>query len=426
MFNLISVVVSIIFWLVALSLFPYVFGPPLGIFIGLMTFLFILPWIPGAIEPFMIRPNRHREMGGDYKMSRAGFFTDLQQGREKVKTSWNGSFIEMLMDYDGRRHEGEDPSNPLRHDQEDYWEVVPSGALPDSHPLPFPAPKGVGSSDWWMWVMYSPISMIWWSWKRLVYKLTGAVWVGVPGFRTLRIYPLERYEMHDLPDGNRVMVLKKDFSDHYRVAQFQLGVRVPSADTQDLMPVKVEFNVILRVTNSFLVAFNTDDRWAQRISAAAADAISSFTRTKPVAEVLAISDPTKAREMTDEVTRQLSRMLGPIGIEVTESQYVDISPTDPSDANMLGDKARAKVYKDSRELRAEGDAAPVRKIGQALKDFPEAAQIPGIDGIVRAVEAAGDRATIFLGDPRTINPLDAAQLAELRRLTAPTNPAGGP
>lgn len=427
--NALGVLGGTLLWGLALYLFPVIAGSIVGVFLGAMTILFILPFIPRALEPFMIRPNRHRDSArpdGHYEMSRAGFFTDLQQGRVKVKVTWNGSFITMLMDYDGRRFGGEDPSNDLRTDQEGYWQVVPSGNLPDSHPLPFPAPKGIGSKWWLVWMLYAPFSLVWWAWTRLVYALTGAVWVGIPGFRTIRIYPLERFVVHTLEDGTRELVQKWDFSDHYRVADFQLGIRVPSADTNDLMPVKVEFNEIGRVTNPFLVAFNTDDQWPQRFSAAGVNAISTYTRRKPVREVLAAHDAASAEEMSDMITERMTRSLGGIGIIVLESQYIDISTVNARDAEMLGDVARAEVDKTARELRAKGDAAPVREIGMAMREYPEAAHIPAIEARVRAVGAAGDRAIIFFGNDNSDKPMDAVQIQQLRELNARLAPPKTP
>lgn len=423
--NLLGLLGGVVLWGLGLAFLPVVTMPIVVGFLGLMTALAIIPFIPRAIEPFMIRPNRHsNEAGADghYRMSRTGFFTDLQQGRVKVKITWNGSFVTMLMDYDGRRFEGEDPRNPLRPDQEGYWKVSLSGDLPDSHPLPFPAPKMADSARWWAWVLYAPFSVIWWTWTRLVYGLTGAVWVGFPGFRTVRIYPLPRLVVEVQEDGTRKLEPKWDYSDHYRVGDFQLGIRVPAADTQDLMPVRVEFNEIGQVTNPFLVAFNTDDQWTQRFVSAGVSAISTFTRRKPVRDVLAASDAAAAEEMSTAVTERMNRSLNDIGIIVRESQYVDVSTVNPQDAERLGDVARAQVDKTARELRAKGEAAPIREIGQAMKDFPEARDIPALEAQVRTAAAAGDKAIIILGNAGGIQPTDAAMLRELRALNARLGP----
>ncbi len=427
--NIAGALVGTLLWGLALVASPLLAGTIVGLFMGAMLILFALPFIPRALEPFMIRPNRHRDSArpdGHYDMSRSGFFTDLQQGRVKVKITWNGSFVTMLMDYDGRRFEGEDPGNHLRHDQEGYWRVVPSGDLPDSHPLPFPAPKGIGSGRWLVWMLYAPFSVIWWAWTRLVYGLTGAVWVGIPGYRTIRIYPLDRFVVHTRADGTRELVQKWDYSDHYRVADFQLGIRVPSADTADLMPVKVEFNEIGQTTNPFLVAFNTDDQWPQRFSAAGVSAISTFTRQKPVREVLAASDARSAEEMSETITERMTRSLSGIGIIVKESQYVDISTVRETDATALGDVARAQVDKTARELRAQGEASPIREIGKAMREYPEAAHIPALEAQIRTAQAAGDKAIIVIGNNADVRPLDAVQVRELRelnaRLTPPTTP----
>jgi regulator of protease activity HflC (stomatin/prohibitin superfamily) len=418
--NIAGAVAGTLLWGFALYAFPTTAGLIVGLFLGIVAILVGLTFIPRALEPFMIEPNRHKDApdkDGHYEKSRIGFFTDLQQGRVKVKITWNGSFVTMLMDYDGRRFEGEDPANNLRLDQQGYWKVVESGNLPDSHPLPFPAPKGFGSPRWFVWMLYAPFSIIWWAWTRLVYWFTGAVWVGIPGYRTIRIYPLERFKFEDRDDGGRVLVRKWDYSDHYRVGDFQLGVRVPSADTNDLMPVRVEFNEVGRVINPFLVAFNTDDQWPQRFTAACVSAISTYTRQKPLREVLAAKDTANAEEMSDSITARMTRSLEGIGIIVLESQYVDVSPVNDQDAEMLGDVARAQVDKTARELRAQGEASPIREIGKAMREYPEAAHIPALEAQVRTAQVAGDKAIIILGNNSGIQPMEAATLKTLREIS---------
>ena len=125
--------------------------------LGLYILMYAVPLLPPLMEKLMVRPNRP----DGYWMPRFGFFTDLQPGRVKVKVTWFGTFVTCLMNWQGKRFVGEDPDNHFTHSHQGYWEVVDSGDLPDSHPLPFPMPRG--GREWWIWLLYSPFSVAFWA-----------------------------------------------------------------------------------------------------------------------------------------------------------------------------------------------------------------------------------------------------------------------
>lgn len=400
-----SSVITAVGW-IAWALFVVVMGALLG--------LFVLPLFPFLVDKLVIRPNADKTNTWPYPKNEFGFFTYLHPGQVKMIERWGGTFVRAIMDYDGRMFIGERRDNDYTPDQEEYWTVVKTGGgHHDSHPIPFP-----GFKAYWWWIFYSPISIAWWLWKLWVYRLTGAVFVGIPGYQTLRIYPLERFKKAIDSNGEVTLQMVKDYSDHYRVAEFQSPIRLPSADTQDLMRVWALFNNVLRVENPFFVAYNTNNEWPMRLLASSTASIAAAIRFRPAEEVVAAKNKDEARKLEADIQQELANAVASIGLAVVKTEYMDIDYVDEKDAEKMADKARSLVDKQAAENRAKGNAAPIREFGQALKDFPEAGIIPQTEALVRATQAAAatDKAFIFLGDPRSINPLDAAQIKELRNL----------
>jgi len=388
---------------------------------GVMAALFVIPLVPPLMDKLMIKPNRNRPDGTEpqwpYKPSRSGFFTDLQPGRVKMIETWEGSFIRALMDYNDRVFAGELSTNIYTPDMQQYWEVKPTpDDAHDSNPLPFPGPKNKGTVEWWVWIVYSPFSTIWWSWKRYVYRLRGAVFVGLPGFRTLHIYPLDRFKFKVGRDRESVhtdteLELVQDYSDHFRVAQFEFPVFIPTAETSNMVPVKAMLNPIFETVNPYFLAYNTDDQWPHRLFSAVSNAIATYTRSRPIKEV----NPADA---ATEVTAILGETVKPMGIAIVQTLVIDLTPADAEQAKRLGEPEIARAYREAAEERARGDAAPLRESGKALQEYPQAAFIAQAEVTVRVARAMAENpnAFVFLGDPRNINPLDAAQLNRLNQL----------
>lgn len=374
----------------------------LSILAGVFAFLFVLPLIPGAIDSLLINPNRRRPENWNpmaptaYPRSRAGFFTKLYPGQVKVKETWNGAFVVMLMNWQGKHFVGENPGNPWTPQHQQYWAVVDSGTLPDTHPIPFPKLFGNGVW-WWFGLLLYPLRVVWWLWARWVYWLTGAVWVGIPGYRTIRIYQLDRYKKIIRPDGRIDLYRTFDWSDHYRVADFQTPVLIPAADTQNMVEVKVGLNQINRVVNPYLTAYNTDDDWMTRTIGANTAATTMFTRSRDHTDVIAARTAGSAGDMATFITDEVRNRVRDIGLEVLETQVLDVSPNNPELARALAAPAEAEAKAQGIERLARANAAPIREAGEALKRYPEAADIPRLEANVRTVEAAGDRAIIFIG-----------------------------
>lgn len=381
-----------------------------------VVLLFAMPLLPGVIDSLLIEPNRNKphiwpQPGLElYAKSRRGFFTKLYPGQVKSIEMWNGGFVNMLMSWQGRHFIGESPNNTMKRDHQEYWEVVKTPENEeDTHPLPFRW-KSFG-------LLFSPLYAALWVWTRWVYWLTGAVWVGIPGFRSLHIYRLERYKKIMKSDGSMETVRYIDWSDHARVANFQTPVIVPRADTKNMVEVKVMLNQINQVTNPYLLFYNTDDDWMARLLGANEAATTMFSRARPHTEIIAAKDESSASEMSAFITAKVKEAVKAIGLNALETQMLDVTPTDRNTATELSRPAVAEATRQADILLAEGKAAPIRKIGEALRDFPEAMHVPGLEANVRMVEKAGDRALIFFGgDQQSGQPLQVAQIRELREL----------
>ena len=381
----------------------------LSVIAALSVFLLVLPFIPGAIDSLANRPNRYgagRQL--PYAKSRFGFFTFLQPGRVKI-IQRGEKFVRAIMDFDEHMFAGENANNPYTPAHYQYWEVLRSGAHDDSDPLPFPYP---GARD--TWPRYALVGILWWRWKRMVYKSTGAVFTGIWPFQTVRVYPMERFKKITEKNGTVDLERHEDYSDHYRVADFQYPVRIPEADTRDKIAVRVLLNVIARATNPYLVAYYTDDDWPTRYSAAVTTRVTSFTRPRPLDNVLSARDGREAEALGRYITagRQTIRF----GIKTILSQVLDISPTDPNIDAKLGDVAIAKVDRDAAKERAIGQAAYVREQGEAMRAYPDGGTaVVQAEALVRAARAAGEGGgTVILGGG-SVDPMQAAILQELKR-----------
>jgi hypothetical protein len=408
----------------------HLFAFLLGLMIGLFLLSFAIPLlIPGLIRWLIINPNQNmpkedREdiKARDYSKGSFGCFTLLYPGQVKI-IERGGKFIRCIMAYSHHMFLGEQ-DNPLTWLNPEYWEVVTTpGGYSDSHPIPFPAQKTVLGEL--VWLLYSPVSIAWWLWKRWVYFLTGAVFVGI-AFQGLKIYPMERFRRLTTSDGTIQLIRKEDYSDHYRVAHFQYPAKIASADSQDKIPFDIVLNEIAQVFNPYLVSYNTDDDWATRFLGSVSNRVTMFTRTHPANEVWTALSTDKADELAKFVTEggrhgtdsTKEGSTCEFGIKILESQVLNISPTRPEDEKILGAEARADVQLKADKKLAEGRAAYIRAEGAAFAEFPKSEIIIQADAMVRAAEAAGKNGTVILGGS-SIDPIQAAILQQLKKNGAP-------
>ena len=211
----------------------------------------------------------------------------------------------------------------------------------------------------------------------------------------------------------------EDYSDHFRVADFQFPIRVPSADTRDKIPVSVFIEVMAQVFNPFETAYWIDD-WSTRLSSAGVDAVTHYTRIRPYDDVVSIRDAEASRDFSDEIARigtlDAKNSVAAIGIRIKQVLIVDISPRREEDGIRLGEVARARVDRDSAELRAEGRAAEIRKQSEAVRENGHIGlAVLAAERNVRTATAAGEKAIVVVGGGGDVDPIQVAILQELKK-----------
>ncbi len=428
-----------------------VLGYALGILGSVVLFLFLLPLWPGLIDRLTNRPNKYRgttdtvhdDLGTapDHEKSDFGYFTYIEP--EKVKIIERGDLFKYaIMKSHDKMFLGEDPASGYTIRDVHYWEVVPSIYSGGSDPIPFPTKRLYGI---WtiLWIFYSPLSILFWLWKEWVYWLTGAVFTGIYPFQKVRTYPLEHFKKITQSGGEIELRRLLDWSDHYRVGDFQFPLRVPAADTKDKIPVEILVNAIARVFNPHLTAYNSDDDWGTRLIATISDSVTHYTRPRPLEAVLSAESPALVRELEETILNENGRIIRGVimqgaavefGIALPSVQVLDISPSDKSRYDALGDLAIARIDRQAMEERAKGKAADIREQGEALKTHPGAEAIPHIEGMVRAAKAAGEAGGMVIlpgtsgpsVDPVQVAILDALRNPDRRNRTSGTTPPQGP
>lgn len=338
-----------------------------GILIGVAVFLFVFPFVPNAVEHFANDPNRFADQAdenGDYPGSTFGYFTFLAPGHTKM-IERGQRFIRAIMRYDNHCWRGELPPpedrGPYTKKEQEYWGVKKSGEYPDAHPIPY---EGISSL----------INPLFW-WARHVYHWTGGVFTGFYPWQTVRIYKNTRLEKKLQKDGSFLFVPVTDWSDHYRVAESQLFVEVPSADTRDKIPVDVKMAFTVRHNNPYLTAYNTDENWSTRFSTAATDGINRFTRVRQLDFVLTADDEDvghfasvvrnqlNGAELPRRTSAKLKKSLEgtPVvkefGMEVTEASLLGVETSDPDHQGALAQERTSRSEQTAIHNRGKGRAA---------------------------------------------------------------------
>lgn len=414
----------ILFASIAIILSPIMITSAL--YLGFWIVLFTMPLIPTFIERLINKTNRNKKRAEvsserNYSVSEFGFFTELLPGRVKV-IERGGEFIRCIMSYEGHAFRGElqkeDVKNRIGRNDDAYWEVRETTyGKKDSHPLPW--------DESWMKIAFFLFAFPWWLWKRWVFKTTGYVFTGIYPFQRVRTYPLEYFKKLKRGGGEEEIIRIEDYSDHFRVADFQFPVRVPSADTKDKIPVRVFIELMARVFNPYQTAYWIDD-WSSRLSAATVDGVTHFTRAREYDNVISIMDPANSRDLSTEIAKignknktkhdRQENSVHAIGIKISQALVIDISPVREEDGKRLGELARARVDRDSAIERAEGRAAEIDKQAAAVsRNGAMGLAVLAAERNVRTASAAGDKAIVVIGNGGDTDPIQAAILHELKK-----------
>ncbi len=419
--------------------------PIFGIILGLM-FVFLAFCILGLLSPFFVDllVNNPRAKPGvprpRIEPGRIYFFTFLEDGQVKVVIK-GGKFIRAIM-ADPERIFVKDERDPDPRNA-DYWWIRSAGTNEREEPI---------SQFELTW---NPLSW----WIRWMYRYNGAVWVGVPFFRELRIDKNTR--VVEKKENGRVVLDSKtglptledveDWSDHLRTKTFYWYFKVPSVDTKD--NIKIGYVGFLKVqcVNPYLASFNID-HWDSALTKEVSTWVNNFNRAKMYDDLIASSDQT-GNEMADFLLRELNRVLNPvgqtekgIGMKIIEVNIVDQEPqlTDVQAKAQTAEweaerTARATVIaaeaaKKKRIKESEGERQAIINVseGDAQAILNELAVITTNEELGKLLAkykawgklAETDKAMIFLGNEGNVD-LTPALLKKLEEIKQSLNTAGG-
>lgn len=367
------------------------------IYFGFYCFLFILPLFPGTLEGLANDPEKRPD--NPY----FGFLTFIQQGRVHV-IQRGKTFFRAIMDYAAHMWFGE-RKNALVPRQPDYWEVEPSGEVKetadgeehiehyaDSNPIPFPVKSwGDAKARWW-WLLYAPLSINWWVWKRYMYSVYGAVFTGFYWWQAPLIHRMRYKKISTDKDGNIHLEPADSYSNHFRVSEFVFHVIVPNADTKDQAQVRIVVTYVLRVFNPHMAAYRTDGDLGGRIDAAATASITEYTRAHTLEQVQAAENEQEAKRITDYLKligdRSIpSAPLCSFGVECFSVQIRDISPSTQGLADSLAAFSVAKNQRKADEELAIGQAAYIARAKEAAAGDPNAVPLARARADVEMVQA---------------------------------------
>lgn len=421
-----------------------VLEPILGVAIGLII-VFAVFFVFGLVSPFFVDllVNNPRAKPGKprppIEPGRIYFFTFLEDGQTKVVIK-GSKFIRAIMADPERifTRDGGDPRNS------EYWSIRP--ALPTEHEEPV---------SQFELVLWNPLSW----WIHWMYYNNGAVWVGFPFFRELRIDRNTRVAEKKV-DGRVVLDEKtglpvleniEDWSDHLRTKTFYWYFKVPSVDTKDFM--KIGYTGFLKVqcVNPYLASYNVD-HWDSALTKEVSTWVNNFNKARMYEDLVASSD-TVTNELAAFLLNQINNVLySPsvgkgIGMKVIEVNIIDQEPqlteaqTKALTAAWEATRAAqatvitAEADKTKRIKASEGEKQAIINISEGKKQ----AIINEIAGIQTEQElgkliakykawgelAQTDKAMIFLGNEGGGAEINAAILKKLQEISQNTNQSGG-
>lgn len=334
------------------------------------------------------------------------FFTYLEEGMAKVIVRGE-TFIRCIMSFSDHGF-----ARVGRYDSQQYWQIIEKSTGEDP----------IADVNWFL----RPFA-------RYIFWATGAVFTGIYPFQTVREYTLERTKMmrheaethdgagdlivnaedkHD--DENIVLYVKEDKSDHYRVREFNTILRAPKVDTLDSISVNVLLVIRARVTNPNGAAFG-NDRWDQKLVNLAISALSDFTRTNTLDNVLSAKETSKLLEFKQAILDIKDDELS--GFDIIGVDVIDISANlDEEDRKKLYAEALAKPLAAATLLDGKTRANVIREIN-AANEAGGAFALATLqtEAQVRMAKEAKGGATIFLGQSGSDQQLTAI-LAELQKL----------
>ncbi|MBU0749944.1 SPFH/Band 7/PHB domain protein [Patescibacteria group bacterium] len=296
------------------------------------------------------------------------FVTDCKEGQGKAIVTNGGSFVKLIMAFEGRHYNhpdlpGYDPSYPR-------WEVLDNDpSKPDS--------------------FYET--------RHRLLSEFGTHWIGIPGQRKLLSYHQEWLELSSdeihYPDGIRKRIEETQI---FIVNDFPYVVQDESFYTKDGLPIKVTYLLTLRINNPYIALFDTSD-WLKQAesyaSRAARSFLGSFSWRELLSETNEEDDKKRMRENFSHPIESLNTKLlsgsnvtepvgmkRKIGVTVTGAELLSIELTGAtaerneettllvfrSEEEALARINAAEAEKREIELLAEANATRVRLDAEAI------------------------------------------------------------
>ncbi|MFT5831757.1 MAG: hypothetical protein ACI9SY_000126 [Candidatus Paceibacteria bacterium] len=365
---------------------------------------------PNANKPSNYDPSLQGSEPG-FEVDDFGFFTEIEDGQAKVIVKGQ-KFVRAIMEAPGLSFRGE--HERLSRRDEAYYDVIKT---PDGRRDTDPAATYDLFS---LKVLTGPYWFVIWLWQRLTFRWFGLVWAGFWPFRKLRIYPIEYFDEAKTSKGEFNLKRRLNYSDHYRVFDFQFFIPIDSVDTKDTIPVSMIISQIMRITNVYRVAFKSDNNWTARLFARIPSVVNEVVNTLKAEDV--VSKNSNGIHLTTRLRNAISKLakvdkedhkpLGPLsemGLGYAEDSLTipDRSFKLDTDEALLGEPARAQARMRAQQLEAKGQAANIRESAKAMaeggemieKAGPGALALAEIEGRVRQAKAAGESGgTVIVGN----------------------------
>lgn len=342
-----------------LGVVTFVVGVGLGLFLCFFVF-----FVFGLLSPFFVDflVNNPRAKPGvprpPIEPGRIYFFTFLEDGQSKVVVK-GSKFIRAIMADPERRFVREERDLDSRN--ADHWWIRPAASWEYEEPI---------SQFELTW---NPLSW----WIHWMYKNNGAVWVGIPFFRELRIDKNTRVVekkvdgrvVLDEKNGLSILENVEDWSDHLRTKTFYWYFKVPSVDTRD--NVKIGYTGFLKVQciNPYLASFNVD-HWDSALTKEVATWINNFNRAELYDNLVASFDQT-SNAMADFLLVKINEVLNPqgqvekgIGMKVIGVNIIDQEPQ-LTEAQEKAKTAKWEAERTAQATIVTAEAAKTKRIKES-------------------------------------------------------------
>lgn len=398
------------------------------IVLEILVVLYILPLLViltlFGVAPFVAKTLSNipfyevRDKDGNPKVipGHAGFFTTLQPGQVKI-IERGERFVKCIMRWPGYTFAS--IKDPTIEKEEEKWTITKSDN-PDQDA--YPVPDLFEGITRWM-IPFAPQTILWRLWKQYMYRFFGYVFTGIPPFQTVRIYPIEYFEEGTSSDGQYVLKRRSNRSDHYRVAVFYYPFPMDSADTANMIPAELAVGLTTQTVNPYKLAYKTDKAWASRYVSIARSVVNDQTRVRAIEEIVGSSGNKDVKEELSEIYKDIKesieKEIEDFGLKLLSVNTPSRKTADPAAIKQLGAPGFAAAAGKARVIEAEKEAEALALVAAAINNAGASGDLAAqIEGRIRTVSSAGDRAIVSIGDGGAKNETDRmlkAILAELRK-----------